>query len=45
MENDNGWYKEKDIYQGPYATVRVKFFSKEMWQYVKRKDRKKAESN
>lgn len=45
MDNDNGWYKEKDIYQGPYATIRVKFFSKEMWQYVKRKDRKKEESN
>lgn len=45
MDNDNGWYKEKDIYQGPYATIRVKFFSKEMWQFVKRKDRKKEESN
>lgn len=41
MDNDIGWYKEKDIYRGPYATVRIKFSSKEMWKYVKRKDRNK----
>ena len=41
MDNDIGWYKEKDIYRGPYATVRVKFSSKEMWKFVKRKDRNK----
>lgn len=40
VENDMGWYKEKDIYQGPYATIRVKFSSKEMWKFVKKKDRK-----
>jgi len=45
MENDNGWYKENDIYRGPYATIRILFSGKEMWQYVKRKDRKKEESN
>ena len=31
MDNDMGWYKEKDIYRGPYATIRVKFSSEEMW--------------
>jgi len=29
--NDRGWYKEKDIYRGPYATIRVNFSNKEMW--------------
>jgi hypothetical protein len=45
IENELGWYKEKDIYQGPYATVRVKYYSEEMWKFVKRKDRKKDSSN
>jgi len=45
IENESGWYKEKDIYQGPYATIRVKYFSKEMWKFVKRKDRKKKDNN
>jgi len=44
MENDLGWYKEKDIYMGPYASLRIKFSSKEMWTFVKRKDRKKGQS-
>ena len=39
MDNDMGWYKEKDIYKGPYATIRIMFSSKEMWKYIKRKDR------
>jgi hypothetical protein len=30
-DNDMCWYLEKDIYRGPYATIRVKFSSKEMW--------------
>ena len=41
MDNNSGWYKEKDLYQGPYATIRVKFSSEEMWRFVKRKDRNK----
>jgi len=45
MDNDTGWYKEKDIYRGPYATFRVKFSSEEMWKYIKRKDRKKESNN
>jgi len=45
MDNDMGWYKEKDIYRGPYATIRVKFFSEEMWKYTKRKDREKESNN
>ena len=45
MDNDMGWYKEKDIYRGPYATIRVKFSSEEMWKYVKRKDRNKESNN
>ena len=40
-----GWYKEKDIYRGPYATIRIKFSSEEMWKYVKRKDRNKESNN
>ena len=45
MENDLGWYKEKDTYLGPYASIRILFSSKEMWQYIKRKDRKKESNN
>lgn len=45
MDNDMGWYKEKDIYRGPYATIRIKFSSEEMWKYVKRKDRNKDSNN
>ena len=45
MTNDMGWYKEKDIYRGPYATIRIKFSSDEMWKYVKRKDRNKEINN
>jgi hypothetical protein len=41
MDNDMGWYKENDLYQGPYATIRIKFSSEEMWKFVKRKDRNK----
>ena len=40
IETDNGWYKEEDIYQGPYASVRVLFSSKETWKFVRKKDRK-----
>ena len=29
--NDKGLYHEKDIYSGPYATVRVLFSSEELW--------------
>ena len=45
MENEVGWYHEKDIYKGPYASLRIKFSSAEMWKYVKRKDRVKSNSN
>jgi hypothetical protein len=45
MTNDMGWYKENDIYRGPYATIRVKFSSEEIWKYVKRKDRNKESNN
>jgi len=45
MENEVGWYHEKDIYKGPYASLRIKFSSDEMWKYVKRKDRVKSSSN
>lgn len=45
MTNDMGWYKENDIYRGPYATIRAKFSSEEMWRYVKRKDRNKESNN
>jgi hypothetical protein len=45
MDNVMGWYKEKDIYRGPYATIRVKFSSEEMWKYIKRKDRNKTSNN
>jgi hypothetical protein len=45
MDNDMGWYKEKDIYLGPYATIRIKFSSKEMWKHEKRKDRNKESDN
>jgi hypothetical protein len=45
VDNDIGWYEEKDIYQGPYATLRIKYFSKEMWHPVKHKDRKKEKDN
>jgi hypothetical protein len=41
MDNDGGWYNEKGFYQGPYATIRMKFFSKEMLQPHKSKDKKK----
>ena len=41
MENDIGWAKEKDIYSGPYISLRAKFSSIEKWTHVKRKDRKK----
>ena len=41
MENDMGWAKEKDIYNGPYISIRAKFSSLEKLTYVKRKDRKK----
>lgn len=30
-ENDKGLYHEKDIYTGPYATIRVLFSSVDMW--------------
>ena len=30
-ENDKGLYHEKDIYSGPYATIRVLFSSEELW--------------
>jgi len=45
MDNDTGWYKELDKYRGPYATLRIKFSSKEMWKYVKRKDRNKENNS
>ena len=41
MENDLGWAKEKDIYTGPYISLRAKFSSLEKWTHIKRKDRKK----
>ncbi len=41
MENDLGWAKEKDIYSGPYISIRAKFSSLEKWTHIKRKDRKK----
>ena len=41
MENDMGWAKEKDIYSGPYISIRAKFSSLERWTYVRKKDRKK----
>jgi len=31
IENTSGWYHEKDIYQGPYVSVKAKIFSHEMW--------------
>ena len=40
-ENDIGLYQEKDFYNGPYLTAKIRFFSKAMWKYVKKKDRKK----
>jgi len=40
MENDMGWAKEKDIYSGPYISIRAKFSSIEKWTYVRKKDRK-----
>ena len=45
MDTDMGWYKEKDISRGPYATIRVTFSSEEMWKYVTRKERKKESNN
>ena len=33
MENDLGWAKEKDIYSGPYLSIRAKFSSTELWSY------------
>jgi hypothetical protein len=45
IENDMGLYHEKDIFKGPYATIRILFSSKEMWQYIKRKDRDKESNN
>jgi hypothetical protein len=40
MSNDLGWAREKDIYSGPYISIRAKFSSDEKWTYVKKKDRK-----
>ncbi len=33
IENEKGWYSEKDIYRGPYATIRVNFASEEIWKF------------
>lgn len=33
IENERGWYKEEDIYRGPYATLRVSFASEELWKF------------
>jgi hypothetical protein len=30
-ENEDGLYHEKDIYSGPYATIRIVFSSEELW--------------
>jgi hypothetical protein len=40
MENDLGWAKEKDIYSGPYLSLRAKFSSTEKWTHIPRKQRK-----
>ena len=45
IENENGWYKEKDNYFGPYISVRILFSSKDLWSFTKKKDRKKSENN
>ena len=39
MENDMGWAKEKDIYSGPYISIRAKFSSAEKWTHIRKKDR------
>lgn len=45
MEDDRGWAKEKDIYTGPYFSIRTKFSSSEMWTHVSRKERKANKGN
>ena len=43
MENELGWAKEKDIYTGPYISLRAKFSSTEKWTHIPRKQRKQQE--
>lgn len=33
IENERGWYKEEDIYRGPYVTLRVSYASEELWKF------------
>lgn len=40
MENDLGWAKEKDIYSGPYISIRAKFSSIEKWTFIRKKGKK-----
>jgi hypothetical protein len=42
MDNDQGWYHEKDFYNGPYATLRIKLFSKDLWRPGKHKENKET---
>lgn len=44
MSDDGGWVKEEDNYSGPYASIRVKFSSTELWTHISRKERKKKEA-
>lgn len=37
IEKEIGWYHETDIYRGPFASLRVKFSSEELWKYVRKK--------
>lgn len=39
MEDERGWATEKDIYTGPYISLRAKFSSAEKWTHVRKKDR------
>ena len=41
VSDDRGWAKEEDNYSGPYASIRVKFSSSELWTHISRKERKK----
>jgi hypothetical protein len=41
VDNDLGWYKEKDFYQGPYATIRMKLFGRELWKPAGKKEKKR----
>jgi len=44
VSDERGWAKEEDNYSGPYASIRVKFSSTELWTHISRKERKKREA-